>query len=212
MTFVDTAMDPKPNNESGNHPNEIIQLHVLVKNLQSIQTQTRFEDFMVEVDDADFDILLLTETWRSEREEFYKTNVGHNLFLSGSPLGHAGVGICISKALSRDMLDVTFHAYSERLRALRLSFGHRKFQIFACYFPTSWAPDADVEGVYELLNLLLTNCRQSGAIPIIGGDFNASIGEAQAGDDVNTFLEAQELVGAMPEDSGSCNGSWKMGS
>ena len=155
--------------------------------LQRIQTQTRFEDFMVEVDDADFDILLLTETWRSEREEFYKTNDGQNLFLSGSPLGHAGVGICISKALSRDVLDVTFHAYSERLCALHLSFGHRKFQIFACYFPTSWAPDADVEGVYELLNLLLANCRQSGAIPIIGGDFNASIGEAQAGDDGNTF-------------------------
>ena len=64
-------MDPKPENESGNHPNEIIQLHVVVKNLQSIQTQTRFEDFMVEVDDADFDILLLTETWRSEREELW---------------------------------------------------------------------------------------------------------------------------------------------
>ena len=79
------------------------------------------------------------------------------------------------------MVDVTFHAYSERLCALHLSFGHKKFQIFACYFPTSWAPDADVEGVYELLDLLLTNCRQSGAIPIIGGDFNASIGEAQAG-------------------------------
>ena len=187
LTFVDTAMDPKPDNESGNHPNEIIQLHVVVKNLQSIQTQTRFEDFMVEVDDADFDILLLTETWRSEREEFYKTNDGQNLFLSGSPLGHAGGGICVSKALSRDVLDVTFHAYSERLCALHLSFRHRKFQIFACYFPTSWAPDADVEGVYELLNLLLANCRQSGAIPIIGGDFNASIGEAQAGDDVNTF-------------------------
>ena len=106
---------------------------------------------------------------------------------ASKPFGHAGVGICISKALSRDMLDVTFHAYSKRLCALHLSFGHRKFQIFACCFPTSWAPDADVEGVYELLNLLLTNCRQSGAIPIIGGDFNASIGEAQAGEDVNTF-------------------------
>ena len=121
---------------------------------------------MVEVDDADFDILLLTETWRSEREQFSKTNDGQILFLSGSSLGHAGVGICISTALSRDVLDVTFHAYSERLCALHLSFGHRKFQIFACYYPTSWAPDADVEGVYELLNLLLANCWQSGAIPI----------------------------------------------
>ena len=48
------------------------------------------------------------------------------------------------------------------------------------------APEVDVEGVCELLNLLRVNCRQSGAIPIIGRDINASIGEAHAGDDLNT--------------------------
>ena len=47
---------------------------LLQKNLQSIQNQTRFEDFMVEIDDGDFDIVLLAETWRAEKEEFYKTN------------------------------------------------------------------------------------------------------------------------------------------
>ena len=71
----------------------------MAKNLQSIQNQTRFEDFMVEIDDGDFDIHFLAETWRAEKEAFYKTNGGHNLFLSGSPLGHVGVGICISKIL-----------------------------------------------------------------------------------------------------------------
>ena len=92
---------------------------------------------MVEIDDADFDVLLLSETWRSECEEFYKTTGGQISFLSGSTFGHAGVGHGISKALSRGMLDVTFHASSERLCALHLSFGHKKFQIFACYFPAS---------------------------------------------------------------------------
>ena len=58
---------------------------------------------------------------RSENEELYETNGEHNLFLNGSPLCHAGVGICISKALSHDILDVTFHAYSERFCALSLS-------------------------------------------------------------------------------------------
>ena len=68
--------------------------------------------------------------------------------LSGSRLGHAGVGIGITKAVSPDMLHVTLHAYSIRLCALHLSFGHKKFRIFACYFPASWATDADVESVY----------------------------------------------------------------
>ena len=34
VTFVDSAMDPRSNNEIGNHPNEIIQLHVVVKNFK----------------------------------------------------------------------------------------------------------------------------------------------------------------------------------
>ena len=38
-----------------------------------------------------------------------------------------------------------------------------------------------------MLSLLLTNYYQSGAIPIVGGGFDASIGKAEAGDDVNTF-------------------------
>ena len=44
------------------------------------------------------------------------------------------------------------------------------------YFPTSWDADAEVEGVYEILQSLLDNCRANGATPILGGDFNASIG------------------------------------
>ena len=34
VTFVDSAMDPRSDNEIGNHPNEIIQLHVVVKNFK----------------------------------------------------------------------------------------------------------------------------------------------------------------------------------
>ena len=49
-------MDPEPDNKSGNHLNEVIQLHVVVQNLRSIQTQSRFEDSVVEVDDTDFDV------------------------------------------------------------------------------------------------------------------------------------------------------------
>ena len=50
-------------------PHDNICLHVLAKNVQSIRTTSRFEDFLVEIDTADFDILFLCETWREESEE-----------------------------------------------------------------------------------------------------------------------------------------------
>ena len=75
---------------------EFIELHVVTKNLQSIRNQTRFEDFMTELDGSDFDLLLLCETWGMEREEFFKTCGGNQLFLSGGST-HAGVGICVGR-------------------------------------------------------------------------------------------------------------------
>ena len=53
--------------------------------------------------------------------------------------------------------------------------------------PTTWAPNSEVEGLYDLLWLLITNCEQAGAISIIGGDFNARIGTPLPGDDFSVF-------------------------
>ena len=57
-----------------------------------------------------------------------------------------------------------------------------QFQTFSCYMPTSWEPDDAAEHVYDLLGMLLVNCDQAGAIPIIGGDFNAVIANPLPGD------------------------------
>ena len=43
---------------------EFIQWHVVNKNLESIQGKKRFEDFMVEFNTFEFDLLLLSEMWR----------------------------------------------------------------------------------------------------------------------------------------------------
>ena len=100
---------------------------------------------------------------------------------------HAGVGICVGRKLAPDIADASFHCYSERVCALHFSMGHVKYRVFACYFPTTWAPDSEVEGLYDLLGLLITNCEQAGANSIIGGDFNANIGTPLPGDDFTVF-------------------------
>ena len=70
-------------------------VHVIVKNLQSIRCESRWEDFIAELDQCDFDLLLICETWRGERDESFITERGHHIYLSGGA-HHQGVGICTS--------------------------------------------------------------------------------------------------------------------
>ena len=57
-------------------PNDkFIPLHVATKNLQSIRSEDRLADFYCDLDNASFDFLLLTETWRSETQDNVVTSV-----------------------------------------------------------------------------------------------------------------------------------------
>ena len=150
----------------------------MTKNLQSVRTNDRFIDFLAEVDRLDFDRVCLSETWRSEREEILETPGRHRVFLSGGS-GHCGVGICISHRLLQKCDDLVFHSLSERICSLSFRVGRKRLILFACYFPTSWAMDDEVEHVYALLRLCLGNAVQNGQAPLIGGDFNACIGEVE---------------------------------
>ena len=44
------------------------------------------------------------------------------------------------------------------------------------YFPTAWDDESEIVAMYEILQLILTNIRQSGARIVIGGGFNANVG------------------------------------
>lgn len=43
----------------------------------------------------------------------------------------------------------------------------------ACYVPNASDTDEAVEEAYELLNVPLLSCVRDGAVPLLGGDFNA---------------------------------------
>ena len=75
---------------------EFIPLHVVTKNLQSIRSEDRLADFCCELDNASFDFMLLTETWRSEKEESFVTSNLHRAYLSGGE-ERRGVGIVVSE-------------------------------------------------------------------------------------------------------------------
>lgn len=154
--------------------NEFMQLHVLTKNLRSIRSDDKFEDLLVEIDEVEFDLACLSETWRSEKEEFWTTNGGKQTYLSGGSTSR-GVGICVSHQIARRMAHVTLHAYSDRLCSLHFSLGNLWFRMFACYFPTSWEPDSEADELFDVLALLVDNCNRCGAMALVAGDFNVSI-------------------------------------
>ena len=52
---------------------------------------------------------------------------------------------------------------------------------------TSWNDIIEVEGMYTLLQVLLDNCVSTGAYPILGGDFNASVSRSDDVDLVGCF-------------------------
>ena len=69
------GFDPVVPTSDVGQESQFITLHVVTKSLQSIRDHDRFIDFLAELDrfDFDFDLLCLSETWRSEREEIFET-------------------------------------------------------------------------------------------------------------------------------------------
>ena len=161
-----------------------IELHVMTKNLQSICSEPRFEDFCMELGHCEYDVCLFNETWRSYEENSYTLLRGDRIFMSGGD-GSGGVGIAVSGRLMAAIKRVSFHAYSDRVCLLKFSYAGFYFHFLSCYFPTSWADDVAVEGVYSILEIVLTELRPSPGTIVLGGDFNACVGGLQPGDDVN---------------------------
>ena len=174
---------PKATNDVTPQP-EFIRLHVLTKNLQSIRDQSRWEDLLAEFAMCDCDVVFFTETWRSERQQCFEMPTGGRLFLSGGA-SRQGVGIALSSKMWRQIEDVSFHAYSSRVCLLNFSICAVKFSVLSVYFPTSWDDESEIEAMYEILQLILTNIRRSGARIVIGGDFNANVGSLQCIDEAN---------------------------
>ena len=138
------------------------ELHVMTKNLQSIRSEPKIEDFCMELGHCEDDVCLFNETWRSCEENSYTLPRGDCIFLSGGD-GSGGVGIAVSGRL---MVAIT---YSDRVCLLKFSYAGFYFRFLSCYFPTSWANDVAVEGVYRILEIVLNELRSSPGPIVLGG-------------------------------------------
>ena len=97
-------------------------LRILAKNAQSIYNDIREIELLETLDDIEWDILLMSETWRKTKQEIWKTERGHLFLGSGWDAGHKGVAILIHRRHTKTFKG--FMPESERICAVDLdSFG-----------------------------------------------------------------------------------------
>ena len=84
----------------------------MAKNVQSIYSDAREAELLETLDDNDWDILLLKETWRTSKEEVWTTARGHLFMGAGWEGGRKGVAILLHKRHAKTFKG--FLAMSER--------------------------------------------------------------------------------------------------
>ena len=92
---LDAGRKPASKTDEKPKPGELL-FTALLKNVRSIQTEERFEEFTEELTKIEWDAVLVNETWRQEEEEeIVKLSSGDHWFGSGGSAGKHGVGILL---------------------------------------------------------------------------------------------------------------------
>ena len=180
LRAIDVSASPNPS-PSTTSCAAAAHVKVYLKNVMSLQTSSREEQLWAELQTIAWDILCLTETWRTEKEESWESLDGHLFCGSGGTLGERGVAILVHNSLKKHVQ--SFKSVNERLCVLDIRLMGKPMRILCAYMPHSGYADAVVEGMYSQMDSLIDEGRRCAKHVMICGDFNAVVGTACAGDD-----------------------------
>ena len=110
----------------------------------------RLECILEELVGIEWDILVLVETWREQRSEYFSFPSGHRWYGSGGTKRRCGVGFLVN---NRCTASCAFSSVNERLASLTVKSSTMRFKLFGVYFPDSSHPDLVVDVMYEQLDL-----------------------------------------------------------
>ena len=139
----------------------------------------RLYSLLEELHDMHWDIVVLTETWRSDICEELPLEGGHIFYGSGGVKGRCGVGFLVHDRHK----NCKFKHINERVAFIDFKFKSQSVRIFGVYMPHSQHPDEEVETVYEILQEKLHAARRKSFSCIVAGDMNAQVGGFQEHDD-----------------------------
>ena len=121
----------------------------------------RFEELLQEIQGAKWDVILVSETWRPNKEIWME---------SGKFVNKLGVAIIVNK---RWRSKINCECVSERVIAASISVNRHPITLISAYMPHSGYPDHQVEKTYEAIRGVIATDKN---MKIIGGDFNAELG------------------------------------
>ena len=165
---------PNANPQPAQHECIALELRFLAKN------EMRELELLETLDNSTWDVLFLSETWRTEKEEIWFTEKGHLFLGSGWKRGHRGVAIMIHRRHTWGSKQ--FQAVNERLCAVDVTISGFRLRLMSPYMPDSTYDDAEAEAMYMQISRLCGKAKNSQMHVIIGGDMNAVIGGRRPGE------------------------------
>ena len=87
---------------------------IITYNAHSVMSETRLTMLLLELEDIEWDIVVVEETWREPRKEVVHLESGHIWYGSGGCRGRCGVGFLVHKRIGK----CKFTAINERLAIL----------------------------------------------------------------------------------------------
>ena len=152
-------------------------LHIFAKNCRGLGSADRFDELMEDLQKEQWDIVLVNETWRTDKEEYWVTEDKHIFAGAGHDCGRKGVGILVHERWSKNIL--RFKLVSERVCFLDVKIFGMNLRFVSVYFPDNTYPDAEVQQVYDTLSEIRREALKTRYKLVIAGDFNAKVGDEE---------------------------------
>ena len=146
---------------------------VLQKNTRSLCSSERLDEMFKELQDTNWDAVLISETWR-QNKEMWETHQGHIMVESGKFSNKHGVAVLLNKRWRKGINWI--QCACERVVAMSITVNKNPIVLMSVYLPHSGYADYHVEKTYKAI-IDITKGDQ--CAKIIGGDFNAELGPGE---------------------------------
>lgn len=144
------------------------------KNVRGFADDCRLDELMHELQPVHWDVVLLNETMRMQKEELWESEYGHIFAGSGHDTPIRGVGILLHKRWKPFI--VRFKAVSERVAYIDVVRKGFKLRVVTAYFPHSGYADHHVQEVCDALVDIKADAISKSMRTMIGADVNAQVG------------------------------------
>jgi exonuclease III len=150
--------------------------------IQSIQNDDRENELFEEAKLLQWDVMMLTETWRRAKEEAWRSDEGHLFLGAGCTDGRREVAIVVHSRNAKGYR--SFHAVNERVCALDIDIRGVRLRMIYVYMLDGSYNDDVVEEIYQHLGNLCTKGMQLRRQNILAGDWNAVVGLQNDGEEL----------------------------